>query len=113
MSTDTGSADQHPNHYATVVAAKAELVARGISITGACGAFEIVKKVVQLLAPSEPQVGLLAKSTVGLTCLGYAVDTLCYNDGISFTILADPGGTNTEQWSFGGMVLVNRWRAPL
>lgn len=105
-----GSTDSHPNHYSTVVDAKAELVALGEDLSGSCGAFKITRKVAQMLAPSEPDSGLLDKPT-GNNCMGYAVDIICYNDGIIYDILGDAGGANDPQWNFGGSVDPSRWRA--
>ena len=105
-----GSTDSHPNHQQAVIDAKAELVALGEDLTGPCGAFKITRKVAQMLTPSEPDAGLLAKPT-GNNCLGYAVDIICYNDGVIYDILGDAGGSNDPQWNFGGSVDPSRWRA--
>lgn len=106
------SGDTHPNHYDLVVQAKADLITDGVSLVGPCGAFEIVKRAAQYIAPSDPAVGLLDKPT-GNNCLGYAVDIICYNDGIIYDILIDAGGANTPAWSFSGAVDPSRYRPPL
>ena len=106
-----GSGDSHPNHYALVVEAKNDLITEGEDLTGPCGGFKIVRRAAQYIQPSDPAVGLLDKPT-GNNCGGYAVDIICYNDGVIYDVLIDSGGANTPAWNFSGTVDPSRYRAP-
>lgn len=110
-----GDGSVHPNYLQYVIDAKAELVGLGEDLTGACGAFKITRRVAQLITPSDPTVGLLDKPT-GNNCGGYAVDVICFNDGLIYDILYDAGGgvdppANGEQWNFLGQTDPARYRA--
>lgn len=74
---------------------KADLVARGVDLSGPCGAFAICKRVAWALRHTG--AGLLAKPS-GNNCEGYATDVICYPDGRTFDILQDGGGANGPQW---------------
>ncbi len=106
-----GGGDTHPNHYDLVVEAKADLTTEGEDLTGPCGAFKIVRRAAQYIAPSDPTVGLLDKPT-GNNCTGYATDIIAYRDGIIYDVLIDAGGANTPAWSFSGSVDPSRYRPP-
>lgn len=79
----------------TVEAVKADLVARGLDLSGPCGAFAICKRVAWALRADG--AGLLAKPS-GNNCEGYATDVICYPDGRTFDILIDGGGQNGPTW---------------
>jgi hypothetical protein len=79
-----------------VSAVKNDLVARGISLAGPCGAFEITKRVAWILR--DHGVYLLSKPS-GNNCQGYSVDYIVFTDASGRDILADGGGENTPQWS--------------
>ena len=105
-----GSGDAHPNHYDLISQAKTELVALGEDLTGACGAFQIVPRAGPDIQASDPAAGFLSKPD-GNNCGGFAVDIVCYNDGIIYDVLIDGGGANTPAWSFAGTVDPSRYRA--
>ena len=90
---------------------KAALVARGVPLSGPCGAFQIVKRVAWQLRGSG--VGLLSKPA-GNNCDGYSVDFLTYPDGSGYDILGDAGGANVPGWDLAEPpgALTGRWRAP-
>jgi hypothetical protein len=83
------------NHLDVVIAVKAELEARGVSLTGACGAFAITQRVAWRLRGEH--YGLLVK-TSGTQCAGFATDILCLPTGDCVDILADAGGENRPTW---------------
>lgn len=113
-----GNGDAHPNYLAQVVQAKADLITAGVNLAGACGGFEITKRAVQYIAPSDPAVGLLDKQT-GTNCGGYAIDIVCFNDGVIYDVLFDaenssPTGVGKNpQWNFKGVVDSSRYRPPI
>lgn len=76
-------------HADVVARIKSELEARGVSLVGPCGAFEIVKRVAWELRGEG--AGLLAKPS-GNNCQGFATDIICYPDGRVFDILVSGGG---------------------
>lgn len=84
-----------PNHADVVASVKSQLVARGVSLVDACGAFAITKRVAwQLRAEGA---GLLDKPS-GNNCQGYAADIVMYPDGTAIDTLIDAGGTNGPTW---------------
>lgn len=86
---------------------KDRLQAAGVSLTGACGAFEITKRVAWDLRHSG--AGLLAKPG-GNNCQGYATDIVAFKDR-AFDILSDGGNTNGPIWSETDVDdLPGRWR---
>jgi len=91
---------------------KAGLVARGISLSGACGAFEITKRVAWALKSGGG--GLLEKLT-GNKCQDRSVDIVAFQ-GVGetriFDMLIDGGAANGPTWSEGTPVAANRWKAP-
>ncbi len=74
---------------------KADLVARGVSLSGTCGAFEVTKRVAWTLRASG--WGLIAKPS-GENCQGYAGDKLVSSTGRFVDLLIDQGGANTPAW---------------
>jgi hypothetical protein len=94
-----------------VSAVKNDLVARGVSLVGPCGAFEITKRVAWVLKAQG--IGLLSKPQ-GNNCQGYSVDFLTRQDGSGLDILGDGGGDNTPTWHDAEPpgALSGRWREP-
>ena len=92
-----------------VAAVKADLVARGVSIVDACGAFQITARVAWRLRATG--AGLLDKPN-GTQCQGRAVDIIAYPGGGIVDILIDAGGANGPTWALGEPVDASRWRAP-
>jgi hypothetical protein len=94
-----------------VSAVKNDLVARGVSLSGPCGAFEITKRVAWVLRAQG--IGLLSKPQ-GNNCQGYSVDFLTRQDGSGLDILGDGGGDNTPTWHDAEPpgALSSRWREP-
>lgn len=96
------------NHTDVVRSVKTQVVAAGISILGACGAFEITKRVAWALRGEG--AGLLAKPD-GNNCQGYAVDIVCYPDGRIFDMLGSSGETNDPAWNEDPPIDPSRYRA--
>lgn len=92
-----------------VEAIKSQLVARGVDLTGPCGAFEITSRVAWEMRGEG--WGLHAKES-GNQCQGYSVDVLLHPSGQYVDLLVDAGGANGPSWQIhtGGDVL--QWRAP-
>lgn len=83
---------------AVVERIKNELVAKGVNLTGVCGAFEITKRVAWELRDSG--LGLLWKGhTNGNDCQGYAGGHVMMPDGTHWDPLGDAGGANIPQWN--------------
>jgi hypothetical protein len=97
-----------PNHTAVVEQVRQELVARGVDLSGPCGAFQITKRVAwQLRAEGA---GTLFKDS-GNNCDQRSVDIVAYPTGAIVDILIDGGGQNRATWELGAPVAANRWRA--
>lgn len=95
------------SHADVVAAVKASLVARGVDLSGECGAFQITKRVAwQLRAEGA---GLLDKPS-GSNCMGYSTDIIAYPGGRIFDILVDGGGANGPAWSGVDPVDPGRYR---
>lgn len=89
---------------------KRVLEARGVSLTGACGAFSITSRVAWALRAEG--AGLLSKP-IGTQCGGFAVDIIAYRDGSYVDCLIDAGGANTPAWQVKPDVFdAARWTAP-
>jgi hypothetical protein len=77
-----------------IASIKADLVARGVNLTGPCGAFEITSRVAWALR--DEGFGLIAKNAAqnGCTVNGqrYAIDAIMLKDGQTFDILISAGG---------------------
>lgn len=97
-------AQSHPD---VVAAVKADLQARGVDLSGACGAFQITKRVAWRLR--DEGAGVLDKPA-GNQCEGRAVDIIIYPGGRIFDILTDAGGSNGASWGAGDPVDASRWR---
>ncbi len=106
---------------AIVAAVKAELVAKGVSLVGPCGAYDITRRVAWRLKDSG--AGLLDKPS-GTNCDGYATDIIAYQDGRIVDCLANAGGLelngqpipgtgNDPAWQENAQLVdPSRWRAP-
>lgn len=101
------------NELETIDRVKADLLARNIPLTGACGAFEITKRVAWELR--DTGAGLL-KKPAGNNCAGFADGVICYVNGPwagkHFDILFDAGGENIPQWVLAGPFDTMRWAQP-
>lgn len=98
------------SHADVVASVKAQLEAKHVDLSGACGAFSITRRVAWLLR--DEGAGVLAKPT-GNQCESKAVDIIVYKDGHGFDVLADAGGTNAPMWN--AVAIENgaaRWMAP-
>ena len=107
--TPPPSSDTHPHHLDLITEAKNELVSLGEDLSGPCGAFKIVQKAMPWIQASDPTAGFLSKPD-GNNCNAFAVDVVCYTDGVIYDVLGDAGGTNNPQWNFGGTVDPSRYR---
>lgn len=91
---------QRPDHADVVTAVKADLDARHMDLAGACGAFEVVKRVAWQLRSEG--AGLRAKAG-GSGCVWqgvlYAADIVSYPDGTNVDMLIDAGGSNVPAWN--------------
>lgn len=92
---------------AIVAEIKQQLEARGVSLLGPCGAFEITKRVAWRLRDVE--AGLLQKST-GNACEGFAVDIIAFPDGSIVDCLVNAENENRPAWNPNGAVDPARWR---
>lgn len=90
-----------------VRAVKAALEARGVDLSGPCGAFAITQRVAWQLRGEG--AGLLDKPA-GNNCGGYSVDAICYPDGRLVDCLEDAGGGNVPMWGANGTVDPGRYR---
>lgn len=72
-----------------VATIKAELEARGVSLVGPCGAFQITKRVAWTQRATG--AGLLFKNW-GNNCENFAVDIVAFPDGRVFDVLVSAGG---------------------
>jgi hypothetical protein len=107
-------------HADVVARIKGELEARGVSLVGPCGAFQIVKRVAW--ACRHEGAGLLAKPQ-GNNCEGFATDIIAYPDGRIFDVLIKGGGDedaggnpipgtgNVPAWQLSAAVDPSRYRA--
>ena len=104
---------------------KADLVAKGVNLTGPCGAFEITKRVAWALRGEG--FGLVAKNAAQNGCDAngqrYAIDAVMLADGQTFDILVNGGGEeqnrvpipgtgNVPAWQVTGAAPRDSWRAP-
>ncbi|HEX5430298.1 MAG TPA: hypothetical protein VFX17_04480 [Patescibacteria group bacterium] len=85
-----------PDHSDLVARVKAYLVAKGVGLSGNCGAFEITKRVAWALRSEGAGLMVTFHSS---QCNGYASDIVAYNDNSGVDILGDTGGANNPQWS--------------
>ena len=117
---------------AIVEQVKTQLVAQGVNVTGACGAFRITNEVAKIAGVKllHKAGGYRAVPQADGTCLdgdhsaladGYATDYVIdlRQGGVGFDILGDGGGANVPQWSGPetdpGLVARNlqNWRDPI
>lgn len=110
-----------PSETAEYVGAiKNWLLSIGKSLSGPCGAFEIVKNVAWGCQSLNTGAGLLSKPD-GNNCQGYSVDIIAYKDYANggtriVDILSDAGGQNSPLWLEKGAeenVAMDRWRPPI
>jgi hypothetical protein len=109
-----------------IASIKADLVARGVSLTGPCGAFQITSRVAWALR--DEGIGLVAKNAAQNGCdangARYAIDALMLRDGQTWDILINGGGEedanhqpkpgtgNVPAWQVTGAAPRESWRAP-
>jgi hypothetical protein len=94
---------------------KAELVARGVDLSGPCGAFEITGRVAYALRGEG--WGLVVKSSAQNGCSvpgheRYAVDAVMKPDGTTIDLLVNAETENRPAWQPTGAAPVSSWRAP-
>jgi hypothetical protein len=94
---------------------KAELVARGVPLTGPCGAFAITSRVAWVLRAEG--VGLFGgKSPAQNGCTvgteRYAVDVVVTRSGQAVDILINSENENRPAWQVLGLTAGAPWRAP-
>src|SRR6266571_2115643 len=93
-----------------VAKVKADLEARGVNLTGPCGAFEITRRVAWALR--DEGAGVLAKPS-GNNCHGFSVDVVVFRDGTWVDCLINAENQNTPAWQVGTTKLdPNVWVAP-
>lgn len=91
---------------------KASLVARGVELSGSCGAFEITKRVAWKLRAQG--AGYIRKNPGQNNCQLHGVDIIMYRDGRIVDILADSGGSNGTTWDTSkAPVDPALWEAPV
>lgn len=95
FSAPTDALTQHPDQSGSIAQAKADLIAQGVNLSGACGAWEIIRLGAKYMGGGA---GLLNKSG-GNMCNGYATDIIAYPDGYIYDVLIDGGGLNTPTWN--------------
>jgi hypothetical protein len=95
------------DHTDVVARIKSALEAKGISLTGPDGAFEITSRVAWELRGEG--AGLLDKPG-GNQSHGFATDIICYPDGQLWDILGDGGGANIPGWRESDKVDPSRYR---
>jgi hypothetical protein len=95
------------DHTDVVANAKAALVATGVNLSGACGAFAITKVVAWQLRGEG--AGLLDKPG-GNNCDGYATDIIAFPSGRIVDILVSGGDVNGPSWQDAGTVDPSRYR---
>jgi hypothetical protein len=103
------------DHTDVVAAVKAALVARGVDLSGPCGAFEITGRVAYVLRGEG--WGLVAKSPAQNGCSvpgheRYAVDAVMKPDGTTIDLLVNAETENRPAWQPTGAAATSSWRAP-
>lgn len=84
------------DHTDVVARVKADLVARGLNLSGPCGAFEITRRVLWELRAEG--WGYLAAPPGGENCNGFRTDKGVRPGGTFVDCLVDAGGANTPSW---------------
>jgi hypothetical protein len=111
------SAQDFADRYGVTVVTdvKADLVRRGISLSGPCGAFQITGRVAWQLR--DRGLGLVGKTPAqnGCTIDGqrYSVDAVVDRGGNVFDILINSETDNAPAWQFVGVDTNHTWRAPV
>jgi hypothetical protein len=111
------SAQDFADRYGVTVVTdvKADLVRRGISLAGPCGAFQITGRVAWQLR--DRGLGLVGKNPAqnGCTIDGqrYSVDAVVDRGGNVFDILINSETDNAPAWQFVGVDTNHTWRAPV
>jgi hypothetical protein len=97
---------------AMVAAVIADLRARGVSLAGPCGAFEITKRVAWAFrnrgAGTERKPG-------GTNCESQSIDIIIFTDGQTVDMVGGAGSSNTPSWNEQGVLSDWRdwWIAPV
>jgi hypothetical protein len=84
------------NRESVVASVLASCQEKGLSLSGPCGAFEVVKRVAWALRGEG--YGLLYKGG-GENCQGYDTSSVMRPNGEHWDILEDAGGKNRPQWN--------------
>ncbi len=103
------------NYISLVQAARRDTINAGIDVNqDECSRFAVLNRAAWTISRVDPDVGLLWKPT-GNNCDGYAVDVLCWPDGVIVDCLgAGPDGPCSALWQENAVhVDPSRWRAPL
>ncbi|MDE2143486.1 MAG: hypothetical protein KGJ84_13855 [Elusimicrobia bacterium] len=108
-SSGGGGGRSHPDRSDVVAQAKADLETAGHDLTGACGAFAIVR--VAAWRMRDEGAGLLSKPS-GNNCEGYATDIIAYPDGRIYDVLVGGGESNGPAWQDDGTVDPGRYTTP-
>jgi hypothetical protein len=104
------SAQEGMNHAPLVAAVKADLIAHGVDLLSACGAFQITKRVAWVLRGEG--IGLIKKG--GNNCDGYSTDAVMYRaTGTVIDLLVGSGDTNGPTWNVVGTRPLSDWAAPI
>lgn len=102
------------DHTPTITAIKTQLVAAGVDLQGACGAFAITGRVAYALRAEG--YGLIAKTPGQNGCDTtqgrFAVDALALPDGSAFDILVNAETENIPSWQMTGATNPANWHAP-
>lgn len=80
---------------AMVQAVIAHLQARGISMSGPCGAYEITRRVAWAFANRGAGV---ERKPGGTNCEGRSIDIVIFTDGMTIDMLVGAGGQNGPAW---------------
>lgn len=96
---------------------KHDLEARGVDLSGPCGAFEITKRVAWALRDTgaglvykrRPQNGCYADGSME----GYGVDVVMWRNATYRDILVDSGGANEPNWPGPEPIDPGLWREPI
>ncbi|HKT80857.1 MAG TPA: hypothetical protein VJP86_11600 [Vicinamibacterales bacterium] len=94
---------------------KADLVARGVDLSGPCGAFQITGRVAYLLRGEGWGLVFKNPSQNGCTVAGherYAVDAIMKPDGTTIDMLINSETENIPGWQLVGSAPTSSWRAP-
>jgi hypothetical protein len=110
--SDPGPRPNAVEGTAMVAAVIADLRARGISMAGPCGAFEITRRVAWAFrnrgAGTERKPG-------GTNCQGQSIDIIIFTDGQTVDMVGSAGSQNNPSWNEQGVLSDWRdwWIAPV